>query len=122
MLKTIATGELAFTDSGAIYRDGVAQPLTYTNGPASITPTSTSLPFSSRISSIGTREWMHSSETCLILLFASAGKIAVSPTTPFWHSEVTTAVTDYADTLKATLERVARDYPAVDLEPFERSA
>ena len=27
-------------------------------------------------------------------------------------NEVTTAVTDYADTLKATLERVARDYPA----------
>jgi hypothetical protein len=34
--------------------------------------------------------------------------------------EVTTAVTDYADTLKATLDRVARDYPAVDiaLEPL----
>jgi hypothetical protein len=31
-------------------------------------------------------------------------------------NEVTTAVTDYADTLKATLERVARDYPAVDIE------
>src|SRR5262245_36330092 len=30
--------------------------------------------------------------------------------------EVTTAVTDYADRLKATLERVARDYPAVDIE------
>ena len=30
--------------------------------------------------------------------------------------EVTTAVTDYADTLKATLERVARDYPAVNIE------
>jgi hypothetical protein len=30
--------------------------------------------------------------------------------------EVTTAVTDYADTLKATLERVAKDYPAVDIE------
>ena len=34
--------------------------------------------------------------------------------------EVTTAVTEYADTLKATLDRVARDYPAVDiaLEPL----
>ena len=31
-------------------------------------------------------------------------------------NELTTAVTDYADTLKATLERVARDYPAVDME------
>ncbi len=31
-------------------------------------------------------------------------------------NEVTTAVTDYADTLKATLERVAKDYPAVDIE------
>jgi hypothetical protein len=31
-------------------------------------------------------------------------------------NEVTTAVTDYADTLKATLERVARDYPAVSIE------
>jgi hypothetical protein len=31
-------------------------------------------------------------------------------------NEVTTAVTEYADTLKATLERVARDYPAVDIE------
>jgi hypothetical protein len=31
-------------------------------------------------------------------------------------NEVTTAVTDYADTLMATLERVARDYPAVDIE------
>jgi hypothetical protein len=31
-------------------------------------------------------------------------------------NEVTTVVTDYADTLKATLERVARDYPAVDIE------
>ena len=31
-------------------------------------------------------------------------------------NEVTTAVTDYADTLKATLDRVARDYPAVDIE------
>jgi hypothetical protein len=31
-------------------------------------------------------------------------------------NEVTNAVTDYADTLKATLERVARDYPAVDIE------
>ena len=30
--------------------------------------------------------------------------------------DVTTAVTDYADTLKATLDRVARDYPAVDIE------
>ena len=29
--------------------------------------------------------------------------------------EVTTAVTDYADTLKATLDRVERDYPAVDI-------
>ncbi len=31
-------------------------------------------------------------------------------------NEVTTAVTEYADTLKATLERVAKDYPAVDIE------
>jgi len=31
-------------------------------------------------------------------------------------NEVTTAVTEYADTLKATLERVARDYPAVNIE------
>jgi hypothetical protein len=31
-------------------------------------------------------------------------------------NEVTTAVTDYADTLKATLDRVARDYPAVNME------
>jgi hypothetical protein len=31
-------------------------------------------------------------------------------------NEVTTAVTDYADTLKATLERVAKDYPAVNIE------
>ena len=31
-------------------------------------------------------------------------------------NEVTTAVTDYADTLKATLDRVARDYPAVNIE------
>jgi hypothetical protein len=30
-------------------------------------------------------------------------------------NEVTTAVTEYADTLKSTLERVARDYPAVDI-------
>ncbi len=30
-------------------------------------------------------------------------------------NEVTTAVTDYADTLKETLDRVARDYPAVDI-------
>ena len=30
--------------------------------------------------------------------------------------EVTTAVTKYADALKATLERVARDYPAVNIE------
>jgi len=30
--------------------------------------------------------------------------------------EVTTAVTEYADTLKATLERVAKDYPAVNIE------
>ena len=42
----------------------------------SITPTSTSLPFSSFISSSGTCEWMHSSETWSILLFASAGKIS----------------------------------------------
>src|SRR6185503_2655316 len=42
----------------------------------SITPTSTSLPLSSFISSGGTCEWMHSSETCWILLFASAGKIS----------------------------------------------
>jgi len=40
----------------------------------SITPTSTSLPSSSRISSGGTCEWMHSSDTCLIELRASAGK------------------------------------------------
>ena len=31
-------------------------------------------------------------------------------------NEVTTAVTDYADTLKATLDRVAKDYPAVNME------
>jgi hypothetical protein len=31
-------------------------------------------------------------------------------------NEVTTAVTDYADTLIATLDRVARDYPAVNIE------
>jgi len=31
-------------------------------------------------------------------------------------NEVTTAVTEYADALKATLERVARDYPAVNIE------
>ena len=31
-------------------------------------------------------------------------------------NEVTTEVTDYANTLKATLERVARDYPAVNIE------
>jgi hypothetical protein len=31
-------------------------------------------------------------------------------------NEVTTAVTEYADTLKATLDRVARDYPAVNIE------
>jgi hypothetical protein len=31
-------------------------------------------------------------------------------------NELTTEVTEYADTLKATLERVARDYPAVDIE------
>jgi hypothetical protein len=31
-------------------------------------------------------------------------------------NEVTTAVTAYVDTLKATLERVARGYPAVDIE------
>jgi len=30
--------------------------------------------------------------------------------------DLTTEVTGYADTLKATLERVARDYPAVDME------
>ncbi len=30
--------------------------------------------------------------------------------------EVTTAVTEYADALKATLERVAKDYPAVDIK------
>jgi hypothetical protein len=35
-------------------------------------------------------------------------------------NDVTTAVTEYADSLKATLERVARDYPAVNikLEPL----
>src|SRR5512145_42998 len=42
----------------------------------SITPRSTSLPFSRRRSSTGTLEWMHSSETWSILLFASAGKIS----------------------------------------------
>ncbi len=31
-------------------------------------------------------------------------------------NEMTTAVTEYADSLKATLERVARDYPAVSIE------
>ena len=31
-------------------------------------------------------------------------------------NEVTTAVTEYADTLKTTLDRVARDYPAVNME------
>jgi hypothetical protein len=30
-------------------------------------------------------------------------------------NEVTTAVTEYADDLKTTLDRVARDYPAVDI-------
>ena len=35
-------------------------------------------------------------------------------------NDMTTAVTDYADALKSTLERVARDYPAVNikLEPL----
>jgi hypothetical protein len=35
-------------------------------------------------------------------------------------NDVTTAVTEYADSLKSTLERVARDYPAVNikLEPL----
>jgi hypothetical protein len=35
-------------------------------------------------------------------------------------NDVTTAVTEYADSLKATLERVAKDYPAVNikLEPL----
>ena len=42
----------------------------------SMTPTSTSLPFNSFSSSIGTFEWMHSSETCLMRLFARAGKIS----------------------------------------------
>lgn len=31
-------------------------------------------------------------------------------------NDLTTEVTEYAETLKATLERVARDYPAVDIE------
>jgi hypothetical protein len=31
-------------------------------------------------------------------------------------NEVTTAVTEYADSLKATLDRVARDYPAVNIK------
>ena len=39
-----------------------------------MTPTITSLPSSSRISSAGTCEWKHSSETWSIALFASAGK------------------------------------------------
>jgi len=30
--------------------------------------------------------------------------------------DVTIAVTEYADTLKATLDRVARDYPAIDMK------
>ena len=42
----------------------------------SITPTSTSLPFSSFSSSTGTFEWMHSSDTWSMRLFASAGKIS----------------------------------------------
>ena len=42
----------------------------------SMTPTMTSLPFRSAISSMGTLEWMHSSETCLMLLLASTGKIS----------------------------------------------
>jgi len=31
-------------------------------------------------------------------------------------NDLTTAVTEYADSLKGTLERVARDYPAVDIK------
>ncbi len=31
-------------------------------------------------------------------------------------NDMTTAVTDYADALKGTLERVAKDYPAVDIK------
>ena len=38
-----------------------------------MTPTITSLPSSRRISSGGTCEWMHSSETWSMRLFASAG-------------------------------------------------
>src|SRR3989344_7091582 len=41
----------------------------------SITPTSTSLPLRSPSSSIGTCEFAHSSDTCLMRLFASAGNI-----------------------------------------------
>ncbi len=39
-----------------------------------MTPTMTSLPSSRRISSAGTCEWMHSSETWSMRLLASAGK------------------------------------------------
>ena len=31
-------------------------------------------------------------------------------------NDITTAVTEYADSLKSTLERVARDYPAVNIK------
>jgi hypothetical protein len=53
----------------------------------SMTPTITSLPASSRISSGGTCECRHSSETWSILLFASAGK-----TCSYWrHSSPSVA-------------------------------
>ena len=48
-----------------------------------MTPTRMSFPLRSFKSSIGTREWMHSSEICFTRLFASAGKIS-----SYWrHSE-----------------------------------
>ena len=54
----------------------------------SITPTSTSLPGSSRISSIGTCELRHSSETWSMRLAASAGKVS-----SYWrHSDPSVAL------------------------------
>ena len=58
----------------------------------SITPTSTSFPFSRESNSIGTLEWMHSSEIWSTLLFASAGKISSywrhSPPSVFFQSRL----------------------------------
>jgi hypothetical protein len=52
-----------------------------------MTPTITSLPSSRRISSGGTCEWKHSSDTWSIALFASAGK-----TCSYWrHSSPSVA-------------------------------